>query len=315
MIVFLGQWAEEKLSKKGNAYATHIKHFVLSVGYVMLSIVLYNFLLLLCLTQISVASSPTEVSHYSQLFMAIDQRIFGVYPHLWIQSTVFNAIDYILIQTYCKLAVFFTIVLIGLLLFDKKNFRKFLIAIFISPFLAMPIWYGLPAVTPNEMYRQNIFSLDAILPSQQDYAAIITSDHLKYFFKRLEKHIENPSQNHPLVSTNPSMHVAWAAIITYFAMILWTPLGLVFVPWLLLIMVSTLYTMQHYAIDLPGGLLCAAITLLIPNYLFKFEKKYYTGSYTPLYFVTIVQTDIQALKAWWATKARARSRLNQAVVE
>ena len=62
-------------------------------------------------------------------------------------------------------------------------------------------------------------------------------------------------------------------------------------------MLATLYTMQHYAVDLPTALVCAAIAIVITNYLFKFEKKYYTGEYNSLYFVNIIQNDIKFLKS------------------
>ena len=306
IFIFFGAWAGRKIANDRNTSTLDPKRFLLSFVYLMVSIGLYNFVLILSITQLSAASSHSNITNASQLYMSMDNHIFGVYPHLWIQSSLFNSMDFLLVQTYCKLPLFFTVVLIGLLLFNKKNFREFLIAIFFVPFIAMPFWYILPAVTPDEMYRQNIFSLQSNIPTQHEYEAAITSENLKSFLKRLEIDIEKPSQNHPLVSTNPSMHVAWGAIITYFSMILWWPLGFVFIPWLLLNMLSTLYTMQHYAVDLPGGLVCAAMAIIITNRLFKFEKKYYTGKYIPLYFVNVIQADIQSLKAWWVVKNKTR---------
>ena len=141
--------------------------------------------------------------------MSMDKEIFGFYPQLWIQKFSMSPIlDYLLLESYRKLPLFFTIVLTGLLLFNKTCFRKFLIAIFIAPFIAMPLWYALPAVTPNEMYRENMFSLKSISAIQKQYEEAVTSERLKTYLQRLNTVVENPQQKHPLVSTNPSMHVA-----------------------------------------------------------------------------------------------------------
>lgn len=303
IFIWLGQWLSTKISKEENTPTIHLKQFLLSIIYIMLAIGLINLVLVLSLRQLSAASSQASMIAASQLFMSMDKEIFGFYPQLWIQKFSMSSIlDYLLLESYCKLPLFLTIVLMGLLLFHKTYFRKFLIAIFIAPFIAMPLWYALPAVTPNEMYRENMFSLQSITAIQKQYEKAVTSERLKTYLQRLNKSVENPRQKHPLVSTNPSMHVAWGVIITYFAIILWWPLGFIFIPWLILNMLATLYTMQHYAVDLPTAFICAALAIIITNGLFKFEKKYHTGKSSSLYFINIIQNDIKFLKSLFKAK-------------
>lgn len=297
LIILFGNWLGRKIFKDVSTPKIDLKQFLLSIIYIMVAIGLYNLVLALSLTQLSDVSSRASMIAASQLFMSMDKGILGFYPELYIQKfSISSTLDCILIQSYCNLPLFFSIVLIGLLLFNKTNFRKFLLAIFIAPFIAMPLWYALPAVTPNEMYRENMFSLHSLSVTQKQYEEAVTSKRLEAYLNLLDKSVEKPQQKHPLVSTNPSMHVAWGAIITYFSIILWWPLGFIFIPWLIFNMLATLYTLQHYAVDLPSGLVCATIAIVLTSYLFKFEKKYYTGKHSSLYFINIIQNDIRFLK-------------------
>lgn len=307
---WVGFWLGKKISKDDSPSTIHLKQFLLSVAYIMLAIGLYNVVFSLTLRQVAATSTRTSIIAASQLYMSMDDKIFGGYPQIWIQKfSMSNILDYLLIQAYSKLPLFLAIVLIGLLCFNKLYFRKFLIAIFIAPFLAMPFWYALPAVSPNEMYRNNIFSVSSISTTQKQYEEAVTSKRLQTYLQDLEEAIANPHQKYPLIFTNPSMHVAWGTIITYFAIILWWPLGFIFIPWLIFNILSTLYTLQHYAVDLPCGFVCAIIAIIITHYIFKFEKKYYTGNYRSLYFVNVVQDDVAFLKATlktiWLKRRRA----------
>jgi membrane-associated phospholipid phosphatase len=241
--------------------------------------------------------------------MSIDKEIFRDIPQLWIQQfSKIHFVDYLLIESYCTLCFFLAVVFLGLLLFNKKDFRKLILAFFIAPFLAMPFWYVLPAVSPDDMYRKNLYSLKSILPIQKQFEETSKGEKLSAFLNFLEQmDTDKTKKGHPLISTNPSMHVAWGEIITYYSIILWWPLCFVFMPWLILNIISTVYTMQHYVIDLPCGLICGAIAIIITNSLFKFEKKYYTGTYIPLYFISIIQADVHYLKTKLIAKLLKKS--------
>ncbi|CDZ78982.1 hypothetical protein BN59_03297 [Legionella massiliensis] len=280
-----------------------LKSFLLSFCYFTIAIGLGDLLLVVTLKQLSLSSSQNEMIAASQFYMSLDRYIFGFDPQIWIQRfSDSQTLDFLLIQSYRRLPIFFAFVFFGLLFFNKQNFRKLLIAIFLSPLIALPFWYALPAVTPNEMYRQNMFDLPSITATQQEYKEAMTSSDLKAYLKLVERHIENPKQKHPLVSTNPSMHVCWGIIVTYFAILLWWPLAFIFVPWLIFNIFATLYTVQHYFVDLPPGLVCAIFVIFTTNYLLKLEKKYYVGNYAPLYFIDIIQEDTQRIKIWCQTR-------------
>ena len=305
VIIWIGYLVRTKLLKEQISSTMSMRSFLLSFMYVLTIIGLSNLLLLLCVKQLSFGASRSEIIKASQFYMSLDRQIFGCDPQLWIQQFSNNSIlDFLFIQSYFKLPFFLSFIFIGLLVHNKNYFRKFLIMFFMAPVIAMPCWYLLPAISPNEMYRHNIFSLPSITQTQNSYKELTLSDNLNISLQGLENFYQNPNQAHPIVSTNPSMHVCWGTIVTYFAMVLWRPLGLFFVPWLLFNSCATLYTIQHYFIDIPSGLACGIIVIMITNYFFSIEKKYYTGHYAAYYFIDTLQEDIRILKntcfLYWA---------------
>jgi hypothetical protein len=70
---------------------------------------------------------------------------------------------------------------------NKKDFRKLILAFFIAPFLAMPFWYVLPAVSPDDMYRKNLYSLKSILPIQKQFEETSKGEKLSAFLNFLEQ--------------------------------------------------------------------------------------------------------------------------------
>lgn len=292
LFIGLGQFIRAKVFKEQIPSATDMKRFLSSFAYMTLAIFCSSLLLIYTVRQSSMLVSTSKIIASSELYMKIDLALFHRDPRLWLVDQFSNTNwDFWLTFVYRKLNWAFAGVLVALVLFKKTLFRKYLFAFFLAPMLALPFWLAGPAVTPNEMYRMNRYTQPSANQYQQDYEKMAAGDHLNRFFNFVDKRIENPFQKYPIISTNPSMHVCWGFLISYYAILLWSPSAFFFIPWFFLIMVSTLYTLQHYFIDLPTGILCAILTIILTNYFFKFEKKYYTGNYNALYFLDVFQQD------------------------
>ena len=297
LFIWSGQQIRIKVFKEQLPPTTNMKLFLLSFFYITIAIFFSSLLVIFTVKQSSLASSPSKMIVASELYMKMDMAVFTVDPRLWlIDFFTHTRWDFLLTYVYRKLDWAFALVLIGLLLFKKTLFRKYLIAFFLAPMIALPFWLALPAVTPNEMYRNNMFLIPSVNIIQQQYEKVPLGKNLSKFLDYAEENIENPKQKHPLVSTNPSMHVCWGFLITYFAILLWRPLGFIFIPWFILTFLSTIYTFQHYVIDIPAGIACAIFTIVLTNYLFKYERKCYIGNYNLLYFLDVFQEDI---KQWF----------------
>ncbi len=294
LFIWLNQITRNKLFKESIHSNTDMRKFIASFIYITMAICLSTLLLVFTVKQSSLASSQADMVSSSELFMKMDRALIPSDPRLWlIDLFTHTKLDFLLTYIYRKIDWVFAFILVALLLFQKTLFRKYILAFFLAPTLALPIWLAWPAVTPNEMYRNNMFHIPSIDKIQEVYKQVPLGYHLDKFMNYVEGHIENPKQEYPLVSTNPSMHVCWGFLITYFAILLWRPLGFIFIPWLLLTCVSTIYTFQHYLIDVPAGILCGLITIIFTNYLFNYERKYYTGNYSSLYFLDVLQEDIK----------------------
>lgn len=292
LFIWLGQFIRIKVFKEQIPNATDMKRFLSSFAYMTLAIFCSSLLLIYTVRQSSMLVSTPKIIASSELYMKMDFALFHHDPRIWLVDQFSNTSwDFWITFIYRKLNWAFAAVLVALVLFKKTLFRKYLFAFFLAPMLALPFWLAAPAVTPNEMYRINRYTVASANQYQQDYENMPAGYHLNRFLNFVDKRIESPFQKYPIISTNPSMHVAWGFIIGYYAILLWRPLAFFFVPWFLFIMLSTLYTFQHYFIDLPGGILCAMLTIMLTNYFFKIEKKYYTGNYNALYFLDVFQED------------------------
>ncbi len=294
LFTWLHHLVSMKISRCLTPFNTNIKKFLFSFFYITVIFFFLTLLLLFVGKQSSIASTQAQIIAASERYMNMDRAFAHTDPRLWIINKVtLTGWDFVLTYIYKKLQWIFALVLVALLLIQKQLLRKYIFAFFLAPMLALPMWLALPAITPNEMYRNNMFHIPAINVIQKEYEQTPLGYYLHTFMDLIEEHIENPQQKYPLISTNPSMHVCWGFLITYFAILLWRPLGLLFIPWFLLTCVSTLYTFQHYLIDIPTGILCAIITIILTNYLFSYEKKYYIGQHDALYFLDILQSDIK----------------------
>ncbi|RUR13658.1 phosphatase PAP2 family protein [Legionella sp. km772] len=292
LFIWLSGFIRRKLFKEQIPASTNMKLFLASFLYMTFAVFCATLLLIYTVRQSSMLSSTSKMISSSELYMQIDLRLFPKDPRIqMVDFFTHSSWDFWLTYIYRKLDWVFALVLIGLVLFKKTLFRKYLLAFFLAPTIALPMWLAGPAITPNEMYRVNMFSVPAVTPYQEAYKKLTLGPHLDKFLNYVGENIENPVQKYPIISTNPSMHVCWGFLITYFAILLWRPLAFIFIPWFVLTALSTIYTFQHYLIDIPAGILCAIITLMATSYLLKFEQRYYTGDYRALYFLDVFQED------------------------
>lgn len=234
----------------------------------------------------------------SEKLMALDKMLFGVYPPFWLhQIQLPPFVDTLLVYAYRAIGVFMALVLLALAGGHRTLFRQYLLAFFMATLLAMPFWKLLPAIAPNEMYRQNILQSEISEQLQVDTAIKekLTPSFTQYLTKLEQTNID-PEREVFSTSTFPSMHVAWGVLIAYFGTLLWWPLGIVLIPWALANAVSTMYVLEHYGIDAIGGILLAVLAIIISRLLLAVEQKYHSSSWQPFYIIDILCEDMTILK-------------------
>lgn len=241
---------------------------------------------------------PQQMIAASEKLMALDKMIFGLYPPFWLHQVQLNTfIDTLLVYSYRAIGVFTALVLLALAGGHRTLFRQYLLAFFMVTLLALPFWQMLPAIAPNEMYRQNILE-NPIPASLQNSISIENrlTPPFQQYLEKLEQTNIDPERTVFSTTTFPSMHAAWGVLIAYFGTMLWWPLGIVLIPWALTNAVSAVYVLEHYGVDAIGGILLAILAIIISRVLLVLEKKYHSAGWQPFYVIDILCEDMAKLK-------------------
>ena len=250
--------------------------------------VIFDVLFTFCFTGISLVflslaikllfatAEPHKTAMVSSWLMSIDKAVFGVYPIFALHAlSSIPRLEWLLIFSYRYL---FTILgALFLLLFiskKKRAFRRFVVSFFLCAILALPMWFFAPAVSPQLMYNKNIFSLDMPKDVEVGLSSLNQSSYFKAFLNATDRYWLALGTTAIAVSSNPSMHVAWGIIILYFAFVLWRPLGIILVPWSTFNTIATVYTLQHYAVDVFFGVILGVLALVFTRQLFVWEERW-----------------------------------------
>ena len=220
LFAWLSQLARSKFFKEPIPSSTNMKKFFSSFLYITMAIFCASFLLVFIVKQSSLLSSHERIIASSELYMKMDMALFPTDPRLWIiDALTHTRWDFVVTYVYRKINWAFVLVFTILLLFKKTLLRKYLITFFLAPTLALPLWIAWPAISPNEMYRNNMFHVTSINKIKEEYDKVPLGYHLSKFMDLIEVHMENPHQEYPLIYTKPSMHVCWGFLISYFAIL------------------------------------------------------------------------------------------------
>jgi|GEM_PF-2277498 len=291
---------EHYLDKKQKKYSTSIqrKKLIKSTLFLSTIFIVPTVSMLAGLIQISVVDAR-QVATSSNFLMHLDRTLFGVYVPFWLQQLSGNrVVDFLLYWSYMSLATVTSIIFIAAFLKDINLLRKLVVSFFLVVMIALPSWYIFPAVTPFEMYRNKV----------------VTSNIPPTFVKTIDPYLKmtsvrvaalddgiigsamgsHPEDGHFHVSTFPSMHIAWGTLALYFSFLISVPLGVLLTPWFFFNTLGSLYTLEHYGVDVIAGFLVAVTAIIITNYFFSKTKKY--NEYPEFFYaLEFLQSDIVRL--------------------
>lgn len=215
-------------------------------------------------TAIGVATfwiSHEHIARASAWLMDADRAVFGLYPTLWFQSTTnafksfFDTTAPIFFFTYNFILPMITITLLLFLFCDGRRLKVFLLSFVLSTYCAMPIWFFLPAVTPNDAF----INKDAKVVVMQNDDVKRALFHYSPNSKLTDIFITFGNKSAiPSITTFPSMHVAWGFLIAILLFGWRWYVGLFEFLWEGVNILATVYTMQHYALDALAGI-CVAL--------------------------------------------------------
>jgi membrane-associated phospholipid phosphatase len=205
-----------------------------------------------------------------------------------------------------------TLVTLGLITVGKvRQFRQFILSFFLAFMLAMPIWFTFPTVTPNELFRENVFAASTDTPLAQ--YAIAQSQMIGPMTTALlhdVSHMQsNPAISHYHVPTFPSMHVAWGIVLVYFAFIIAWPVGILFTVWWILNITGAVFSLQHFGVDVIAGTIIGSLAFTVSGYLLRFEDRFLTVPKTTHKSLWYVSEDLTLLIQTIKRKAKKVVRL------
>ncbi len=241
--------------------------------------------------------SPARVLAANAALERFDVAMFDEQPLIimqWFARVPF--FDTLLVATYTNLGIILALLTL-VLLFNKLLFRRFILSFALTTLLGLPFWYFYPAISPDELYRKNVVGVTDLLPLHEQLARTPLTANLLSFLQSLDGHWSSPHIGQFAVTSFPSMHVAWGVLIAYFATALWWPLGIVAIPYALANAASTVYTLQHYAVDSIAGIIVTLLALLVAHYCFVLERRYYTGTHWQFAALDVIKKDAQSIFA------------------
>lgn len=195
--------------------------------------------------------------HYWELIQA-DLTIFKVIPTQFLQKHFFNPNslglhDYLATILYFLHFVPPTIFAFILWLNNKSYFRKFTLGLLILSYSAWITFFIFPASPPwlaaKEGYLDGVVKImDTTINVFPEKISLPTIYHKMH---------PNP------VAAIPSLHNAYPFLILLFVLQFFKAKGLFFLPYVLGVMVSTVYLGEHYVIDVLAGFLYAFLSFLV----------------------------------------------------
>lgn len=237
-------------------------------GVKLFAILLLFFLIAGALVQkITHTRDPAKIAQINDFYMRSDKAIFGEYLPFWLQSrespqkTFFDKATAPIVWAYGYLALAMGLFCLFTLFLNPKALSRITAAFMLSMAISLPFWFLFPALSPEEAYKKNV--LGARLPTdlEDSLTSYSPNEKLAALLAYFEKRGESGRDHYYAVTTMPSMHIAWATIMLYFGFLL-LPASLLFlIPYYLLNMAGTVLLLQHYAVDIFGGIAVAAIAI------------------------------------------------------
>ncbi len=218
-----------------------------------------------------------SVIRASDLLMHFDKIIFGVYPPIYLAGVIQNgAIANAIYQIYLATFALFAVTMTLTLLTRKYFFRKIVLSFWIAFLFSVPLWLLVPAISPDLRYGKNTLNAPVQEEIRQAYDQVLIPTRAQEALHSIQDMWIDPKGMSIPISTFPSFHAIWGVITTVILFDLWLPLGLAAIPWLLIELTSTVYTFEHYAVDVICGILVASAALYLAKKLLAYDTKYCT---------------------------------------
>lgn len=218
------------------------------------------------------------INKNNDLLLEADKDLFGVYLPFWFQDRLnpykpwLDLLARPLVMAYKSLVLALGLLFIVLIVRQEKLFLEMLAVFVLCILFSLPLWSILPALSPIVYLRPENLSQTPI--EIQEVVARYEPNRLLATYQAQLLHIRAQGPPEFLqITTIPSMHIAWVTAFLVIAVRAYKWLAIVAVPYFVLNIVSTIYTLQHYAVDTPAGIAVALAAMAGAHFLVtKWQK-------------------------------------------
>lgn len=203
------------------------------------------------------------------MLIKIDLAVFGVNPTQWIFRFENPLITEILQIIY--LIYYLVIIVYGLELYLWKRYDEFKFAtlvLFLGFYLCYLAYMVFPAVGPR-FYLHNFSSINSEMPG------LFFTDWIRQFLNFAEsipQNVPNP-QDYVQRDAMPSAHAEIAILLAYLSKRIRSRSFYFYLPYCILMIISTIYLRYHYAIDIIAGGLMAVVTIMLAVVINRRQRK------------------------------------------
>ena len=239
------------------------------LGMIFIIIPALFFVLLVALVM-GEANAINRTRLYDGAIIGWEQRLTGhyifaalgsvEYPHWLIVSVIWSF-------TSMSAALIASGVIVTFI--NKELIREMVVAFCIGTLLCTFIWLMVPALSPQDRYIDNIYTL----PISPQIALAVQGYHpqpeIAHFLAETRT-IKASLPDMP-TSTMPSAHIFWAAIAAYYLFRAKKWLGWIALPFFLASSFGTVLLAQHYLMDIPAALFIAGIAVWIARIAAEYD--------------------------------------------
>ena len=221
-----------------------------------------------------------EMASASDTLMHWDHMLFGVYPPFFLHTLGLPGfVQLLLANAYVYTPGILAAALTYVFCAKREVFRMCFLALAISTMISLPCWIMFPAIPVNEMYRLNLLKKELTPEMGVEVSHVSFIPSIANMLDEIERMWIDENAKSFSVSEFPSTHVIWATVALYALFTIRRWLGAVMLPWYVANFFSTMFLLEHYAVDAIAGILMGALAIFLARYLLRFEKSYFVDEY------------------------------------
>jgi membrane-associated phospholipid phosphatase len=215
--------------------------------------------------QVYVIINSLKPADWDMLFIKMDFMLFGLNPTQWAYR-----FEHPLLTEFLQIVYVYyypMIIVIGLQLYIRHRYTEYKYTIFIvffSFYLSYLLYLIFPANGPR-FHLHDFFAISRELPG------VLLTEHIRAFLnfgESIPVGVSNP-QDYVQRDAMPSLHIITAFLIMYISWKVKSRSFYFYLPYFFCMAAATIYLRYHYFVDILGGLVVCAVTIMLANYIFR----------------------------------------------